>query len=449
MQEIIKTTAVVGNHPRIPIPWLPPDRPRTGRCTEGDVIELDDGRLLLAYTHYYTEGNDHDPADIRGTISADGGRTWSEQFVVQPNDALQNVMSASLVRLQPVTGTYPGAVTSHDRGIGPIGLVYIRNETVYHKQIVFRTSYDEAFRWSSEVSIVPVGCHRSVGHLNGTALVLTCGRIVVPVSCASQYAAVSTVYYSDDGGRHWQRSMSEVAIKVAGGLAQASLGEPSVAEMRDGRLIMVCRSRTGRPWQSFSTDKGRTWSEAEPMDLAGSGSPSPIARIPSTGDLMIVWNQASEQESRMGIGRARLSVAISKDDARTWEHVKNLETLDDRTQIEPPALSALLADKSEEVAIGVRARAIGIVSERAPGDPVDMSDYPYAGNTPGRNGFLISEYPSITFLSGERVAISYDVGGGPWTFEGPLTHLGEGTWINKERLPGLVVMVAPLEWFYQ
>ena len=56
---------------------------------------------------------------------------------------------------------------------------------------------------------------------------------------------------------------------------------------------------------------------------------------------------------------------------------------------------------------------------------------------------------SISFLSDDRVAILYDVGGGPWNFEGPRAHLGEGTWINEKSYPGLVVVVAPLKWFYQ
>ena len=150
----------------------------------------------------------------------------------------------------------------------------------------------------------------------------------------------------------------------------------------------------------------------------------------------------------MGIGRSRLSVAISKDDGRTWGHFKNIESLDDRTKIEPLPLGTLVSDKSEDVAIAARARDVGVVRTQPIDELPDLSDYPYAGNSPDRQGFLLAEYPSISFLSDERVAISYDVVGGPWNFEGPRAHLGEGKWINEKGFPGLVVMIAPLEWFY-
>lgn len=54
-------------------------------------------------------------------------------------------------------------------------------------------------------------------------------------------------------------------------------------------------------------------------------SPATIKRIPTTGDLILVWNDYSDS-ARQGDGpRTPLRVAISRNEGLTWEHVKTLE----------------------------------------------------------------------------------------------------------------------------
>ena len=70
------------------------------RNSEGSFVKLNDGSIMFAYTRY--RGNswdDHATADIVAIKSADGGRTWSDYSILQPNRAA-NVMSVSLLRLQ-------------------------------------------------------------------------------------------------------------------------------------------------------------------------------------------------------------------------------------------------------------------------------------------------------------------------------------------------------------
>ena len=47
-------------------------------------------------------------------------------------------------------------------------------------------------------------------------------------------------------------------------------------------------------------------------------------RLPQTGDLVIIGNQAAPQEIRNGYERNRLSVAVSKDEGKTWLHARTL-----------------------------------------------------------------------------------------------------------------------------
>ena len=71
---------------------------------------------------------------------------------------------------------------------------------------------------------------------------------------------------------------------------------------------------------------GQRFDNPLPTPLASSYSPCTVARIPKTGDLLIVWNQVSGDEIRAGYRRGRLSSAISKDDGRTWTHYRTIDT---------------------------------------------------------------------------------------------------------------------------
>ena len=442
MTDIIKRTACTLSHPRLSIPSLPADRPLNGRNSEGDIVELKDGRLMLVYSHYYSNGEDHDPCDIRGKISADGGRSWGDNFMIQENVGTLNVMSASLARMAPLADLGPTSTTLQAENLGPIGLVYLHNNTMFQDDVVFRSSSDEGQRWSQERLIVPHGCYKGICPLNSTLTVLSDGRLIMPLSVHLGGTSWSTAYYSDDSGLHWTRSLSEVWVP-AGPKTCSGFGEPSLIELRDGRLMMFGRTSTGRIWKSYSLDRGRKWTIAEPTDLASSQSPSVLKRNPATGDLMLVWNQDSGEEIAMGMARARLSVAISHDDGDTWEHFKNIESLDDRTRIEPVPLGEIGADPNA----GIFVRTPGHAARKAP--RADFSTYPYAGNSKDYRGYKAARYPSITFLSGDRVAISYGARGGSWNMEGPRADRGEGTWTNESNLPGLQVQVIPLNWFYE
>ncbi|NQT53667.1 exo-alpha-sialidase, partial [bacterium] len=76
---------------------LPPGKGNP-RNSEGDFVQLKDGRLLFVYTHFTGGGSDHARAHLAGRFSADGGRTWTaDDVVVVPNEGTMNVMSASLL----------------------------------------------------------------------------------------------------------------------------------------------------------------------------------------------------------------------------------------------------------------------------------------------------------------------------------------------------------------
>jgi hypothetical protein len=70
---------------------------------------------------------------------------------------------------------------------------------------------------------------------------------------------------------------------------------------------------SGVQYFSFSHDKGETWSKAEPGNIKSPLSPALIIRIPSTGDLMLIWNDNGSDQKR-----TPLNIGISGDEGQTW-----------------------------------------------------------------------------------------------------------------------------------
>ena len=93
--------------------------------------------------------------------------------------------------------------------------------------------------------------------------------------------------------------------------------------------MMVLRTQLGYLYKSFSNDAGVTWTKAESMGIVSPLSPATVKRIPKTGHLLLVWNNAPQSKDLIEQGsaspRTPLTTAISKDEARTWQHVQNLE----------------------------------------------------------------------------------------------------------------------------
>ena len=88
---------------------------------------------------------------------------------------------------------------------------------------------------------------------------------------------------------------------------------------------MFIRSDAGVQLVSYSKDRGETWSEAKRSQLHSPVSPATIERIPSTGDLLVAWNNHRNVDERHKGKRTPFAVAISKDEGETWTNLKTLE----------------------------------------------------------------------------------------------------------------------------
>ncbi|MCC9640996.1 exo-alpha-sialidase [Rhodopirellula sp. JC740] len=294
-------------------------REGNGRNSEGDFVQLNDGRLLLIYTKFIGTG-DHAPAALVSRVSSDGGVTWSanDVSVIERGSEDSNLMSVSLLRLQD------------DR----IALFYIRKyapppeaKHLFLDEILMRTSSDEGVSWSDPIRVVPEDMPSYSVLNNDRVIQLASGRLVVPLAVhyrvgweGYRSSAEMVCYLSDDQGATWKASTTALHSKL---LAQ----EPGVVELVDGRLMMFCRSQDCQ-LISFSEDQGDTWSELTRSTITQpTVSPASIKRIPQTGDLLMLWNNGDDELAKQKpIGRRPFTAAISKDDGKTWQNIRSVGT---------------------------------------------------------------------------------------------------------------------------
>jgi hypothetical protein len=283
--------------------------PENPRNSEGDFIKLKDDRILFIYTHFTSGSGDNATAHLAGRFSEDGGRTWSkEDMHILSNEGGMNIMSVSLLRL------------SDDN----IALFYLRKNSESDCIPYLRLSNDESKTWSE-----PKRCIEAVGYYvmnNDRVVQLKSGRILLPVALHKtpdtewSSAAKIMCYYSDDEGKTWLQS------QLVPNPEKIVLQEPGIVELKNVDLMMFCRTDAGSQFLSFSKDQGLSWSPVQPSDIKSPMSPASIERIPSTGDLLLVWNKNYEEGNPDGGKRTPFALAVSRDEGKAWEKTKYVES---------------------------------------------------------------------------------------------------------------------------
>ncbi len=263
----------------------------------GDIELLRDGRLLM--------GLDSGGA-IMGRFSQDKGKTWESEFPLVPS---------------PKPGGKHGYHHSSFTWVGDNHLLlsyqyYLPGTRPVYKISYYRRSVDGGKTWGDQLFMAFDGL------FNDKPVRLSSGRLIAPVEREADAAShdhsgyASAVYYSDDNGYGWRESKNEVNV------LPIEAQEPHVVELKDERLMMLCRTYSGFVVRSYSEDKGVTWSKGESLKelkLSNASSALNVKRIPSTGDLLLL--RTTGGKSRW---RTPFVSAISTDDGKTWTNERTI-----------------------------------------------------------------------------------------------------------------------------
>lgn len=201
---------------------------------------------------------------------------------------------------------------------GPLVLFYKVGPSPSRWWGMVRTSEDDGRSWSDPRRL-PDGL---LGPIKNKPVQLDDGTIVSPTSvegmAAGDDGAGGTgwrVYFelSHDEGRSWTKS----DFVASPGLVDAI--QPSVLVHGGGeRLQAIGRTRSGRLFETWSSDRGRTWSPLALMDLPNCNSGTDAVTLHG-GRHVLVYNHSNTEKVRYP-----LNVAISTDGKR-WSALAVLD----------------------------------------------------------------------------------------------------------------------------
>ena len=279
---------------------------------EQRLVQLDDGRLLTVTD----SGN-------ATTVSSDAGRTWSFPRVMRARATPVLPTRGPLVRT--ANGVLLLMFQEH-AGVDERWNEKDRDWTpAYRSDLWVTRSLDNGETWETPV--------RPFDGAYGTivdAIQTRTGHVVVPIQIALRGSGRwgTYVFVSADDGASWSRSN---LIDLGGSGHHDGAIEPTLAELGNGRLLMLIRTGLDRFWEAYSEDNGYHWRELRPSQLDASAAPGQLHRLASSR-LVLVWNRLG-LEGQVDVPRARpsaayahavsaqrkeLSIAFSDDDARTW-----------------------------------------------------------------------------------------------------------------------------------
>jgi len=258
----------------------------------GPFVELGESSLMTI-----------DPQGMR--LSQDDGKTWSEASRVC--DGLDGLRE----------GREPASFSIVRTRGGSLVVVFL-NSTTYNfswdrtinqpkddcrLEIWATRSLDGGKTWIDRQRILEGYNPNFFGFIQTRA-----GRLVatVPhlVRDPGRYVACSLT--SDDDGKTWKRSN---LVDLGGHGDHSGAMEPTVAELSEGRLLMLIRTHWGRFWEAFSDDGGLSWRTVRPSPIESTSAPGFLLKLQS-GRLALVANDKA--------GRTNLQLVFSEDDGKTW-----------------------------------------------------------------------------------------------------------------------------------
>ena len=261
------------------------------------------GRLWATWYAGPTPGEDRNNYVVLST-SGDGGKTWKEALIVDPDfdgprrayDPEVWVAPDGKLRLIWTDWDMKAGVSGHGG--------FFANEEAFKSLHLWMLEIPDA---ESERAEHGAPACIGTGVCMCKPIVLSTGEWVLPVSTWGT-AGSSKMVVSTDGGRTWAVRGGATRPK-----ANRTFDEHMIVERRDKSLWLLARTNGGID-ESVSTDRGVTWTEGAPSKLLHPSARFFISRLAS-GSLLLVKHGPLYTKT----GRSHLTAYISKDDGQTWE----------------------------------------------------------------------------------------------------------------------------------
>jgi hypothetical protein len=264
-------------------------------------IELANGSILATWS---TLHDDYDnSSNINGSLSGDGGMTWSSPpFVLVKNQGNRVTEEQYVYNNGDLYGFYASIdETNASEGIEPSSLYIVR-------------SLDGSVtRWGGPVLIAN---STNLFSITSPPIKLTSGRWVVPIQYRDPLNishGYSSVFYSDDNFTTW---------KQGGKINNDGVGlwELSIAQTNDGGITGLLRydSLGMYFWQTRSYDGGITWSAPVRSSIPSPNARPHIMKL-NDGSIILVWNNNQHLRNPLSIAllnESATGILKSKDIAK-------------------------------------------------------------------------------------------------------------------------------------
>lgn len=219
---------------------------------------------------------------------------------------------------------------------GTVVLFYKVGATISEWKTWFVESSDGCVTFTEPAELVPGDEIGGRGPVKNKPIRLQDGTVLAPASLEGGVWD-SFVDISKDDCKTWEKS-SLVPIRRCSAdirminrpynkhyLFGKGAIQPSLWQDAAGDVHMLLRTTSSRIFRSDSKDGGRTWCTAYDTGMPNNNSGIDLVKM-NNGDIVLVYNPRENLPGYYKGARTPLTVAVSKDNGDTFEHLIDLET---------------------------------------------------------------------------------------------------------------------------